>query len=102
MPMGADMTRWVPAGGEKLGELPPILGSLAPVKDQVSVLTGMELKNAYPGTHATSNSAFLSCARAKHTESTDYHLGTTADQIAARFAAIPSKRLGNGESACNG
>jgi len=42
------------------------------------------LRNAYPGTHATSNCAFLSAARAKLTESTDYYLGTTVDQIAAR------------------
>ena len=32
--------------------------------------------------HATSNSAFLSCAKAKVTESTDYYLGTTADHPA--------------------
>jgi len=44
----------------------------------------MELRNAYPGTHATSNSSFLSAARAKLTESTDYYLGTTIDQIAAK------------------
>ena len=44
----------------------------------------MELKNAYPGTHATSNAAFLSAAKAKWTESNDYYLGTTADQIAAK------------------
>ena len=42
------------------------------------------LQIAYPGTHATSNSSFLSAAFAKHTESTDYFLGTTVDQIAAR------------------
>ena len=41
-------------------------------------------QNAYPGSHATSNSAFLSAARAKLTESTDYYLGTTVDQIAAK------------------
>ena len=42
------------------------------------------MKNAYPGTHATSNAAFLSAAKAKWTESTDYYLGTTVDQIAAQ------------------
>jgi hypothetical protein len=42
------------------------------------------LQNAYPGSHATSNSAFLSAAKAKLTESTDYYLGTTVDQIAAQ------------------
>ena len=44
----------------------------------------MELKNAYPGTHATSNAAFLSAAKAKWTESSDYYLGTTVDQVAAQ------------------
>ena len=52
--------------------------------DQLTVVTNMELKNAYPGTHATSNAAFLSAATAKWTESTDYYLGTTVDQIAAK------------------
>jgi len=54
------------------------------VVDHLTVLTNMELRNAYPGTHATSNAAFLSAATAKWTESTDYHLGTTVDQIAAK------------------
>ncbi len=84
IPMGCDGTRWTPPGGDKLEELSPILSSLAPVKEHVSVLSNMELKNAYPGTHATSNSAFLSAARAKHTESADFFLGTTVDQIAAK------------------
>ena len=84
MPMGCDLSRWTPPGGERLDELSPILQSLAPVKDQISVLSNLELAPAYPGTHATSNSAFLSAARAKRTESADYFLGTTVDQIAAR------------------
>lgn len=84
MPMGCDVTRWTPPGGEKLDKLSPILSSLEPVKESVCILSNMELKNAYPGTHATSNSAFLSAATAKHTESTDYYLGTTVDQVAAK------------------
>lgn len=84
MPMGCDITRWTPPGEGTLGELSPILSSLAPVKEHVSVITNMELQNAYPGSHATSNSAFLSAAKAKLTESTDYYLGTTVDQIAAQ------------------
>lgn len=84
MPMGADMSRWTPQGDQLGDDLPPILKSLTPVKDKISVISNMELANAYPGSHATSNSAFLSCARAKVTESTDYYLGTTADQIAAQ------------------
>jgi hypothetical protein len=84
IPMGCDITRWAPPGKEKLDELSPILSSLAPVKEHCSILSNMQLQNAYPGTHATSNAAFLSAARAKHTESSDYYLGTTVDQIAAQ------------------
>ena len=91
IPMGYNPAAWTPAGGDAtnpagtpLGELPPSLASLEPVRERVSVLSGMELQNAYPGSHATSNSAFLSAARAKLTESADYFLGTTVDQIAAR------------------
>jgi hypothetical protein len=83
MPMGCDITRWTPPG-ESLDELSPSLAPLEPVKDYVAVLTNLELQNAYPGTHATSNASFLSAARAKRTESSDYHLGTTVDQIAAK------------------
>jgi len=84
MPMGCDIARWTPPGEGTLAELSPALQSLAPVVDQLMVVTNLELKNAYPGTHATSNAAFLSAAKAKWTESTDYHLGTTVDQIAAQ------------------
>ncbi|PYR36528.1 MAG: hypothetical protein DMF90_09850 [Acidobacteria bacterium] len=85
IPMGSDITRWTPPGnGGPLSELSVTLSSLAPVKDRITVVSNLELKNAYPGTHATSNAAFLSAAKAKWTESSDYYLGTTVDQIAAR------------------
>jgi hypothetical protein len=84
MPMGCDVTRWTPPGDESLEELSPTLRPLDPVKQQVAVISNLELRNAYPGTHATSNASFLSAAKAKRTESTDYHLGTTVDQIAAQ------------------
>ncbi len=98
MPMGCDLSRWTPAGpAGALGELPPILSSLASVKESVNVISNLELANAYPGTHATSNAAFLSAAKAKHTESSDFYLGTTADQIAAQHIGqgtqLPSLEL---------
>ena len=83
MPMGCDLPRWTPPGSS-LTELSPALQSLAPLVDHLTVISNLELKNAYPGTHATSNAAFLSAAKAKWTESTDYYLGTTVDQIAAK------------------
>jgi hypothetical protein len=84
MPMGCDLPRWTPPGGERIVEWSPTLQSLAPVSEQLTVISNLELKNAYPGTHATSNASFLSAAKAKWTESTDYHLGTTVDQVAAQ------------------
>jgi hypothetical protein len=97
MPMGCDVTRWTPPGGEKLAELSPTLEPLESMKKKVAIVSNLELRNAYPGTHATSNAAFLSAAKAKRTESTDYHLGTTVDQIAAqqigRDTQLPSLEL---------
>lgn len=84
MPMGCDQSRWTPKSEGDLSQLSPILESLEPVKNHATVLTNMELRNAYPGSHATSNSSFLSAAKAKVTESSDYYLGTTADQLAAK------------------
>jgi len=84
MPMGCDLPRWTPPGEGTLDELSPILSPLAPVREHVTAITNLELANAYPGTHATSNAAFLSAAKAKHTEGNDYRLGTTVDQVAAR------------------
>ena len=84
IPMGCDQDRWTPPGSGKLDALSPILTPLQPVKEHVTVITNLRLQNAYPGTHDTSNSAFLSAASAKHTESSDYFSGITVDQIAAK------------------
>ena len=96
MPMGCDQSRWFPPG-DTLDELSPILDSLKPVKEHVTVVSNLELQSAYPGSHATSNSSFLSAAKAKLTESTDYYLGTTVDQVAAQHIGqatqLPSLEL---------
>ncbi|MEL7500261.1 MAG: DUF1552 domain-containing protein [Planctomycetota bacterium] len=83
IPMGFNPERWIP-DGDDLKTLPFSLQPLEKVKHKLTVLTNTDLQNAYPGSHATSNSAFLSAARAKRTESTDYYNGTTVDQIAAK------------------
>jgi len=96
IPMGFNPEPWVPEG-DTLDKLPTTLQSLEKIKSQVTVVSGMELKNAYPGSHATSNAAFLSAATARRTESSDYYLGTTVDQIAARHIGqntqLPSLEL---------
>jgi len=98
MPMGANLAQWTPPGSSAdLGELSPTLSSMRSFVDQLSVITNLELRNAYPGTHATSNAGFLSAAKAKRTESSDYYLGTTVDQIAAKHLGkdtrLPSLEL---------
>lgn len=97
IPMGCDHSRWTPAAQPRLETLTPILEPFAAVREQISVISGLELRNAWPGTHATSNASFLSAARAKRTESNDYYLGTTVDQIAAatlgRDTRLPSLEL---------
>lgn len=97
IPMGCDHSRWTPADNKTLETLTPILSPFEQVKNHISVLSHLELKNAWPGTHATSNASFLSAARARRTESNDYYLGTTIDQIAAsqlgKDTPIPSLEL---------
>jgi len=101
IPMGAVMAKWTPPGEGRLTALSPILDSLLPFRDQLTILTNLELAKAYGPTgadHAMSNSTFLSCAPAKVTEGSDYYLATTADQIAARQIGrdtrLPSLELG--------
>ena len=97
IPMGCDHARWTPAGEGTLGDLSPILAPLEPVKKQLTVITNLRLEKSYPGTHDTANAGFLSAALAKHTESSDYYLGTTVDQVAAkqigRDTQLPSLEL---------
>jgi hypothetical protein len=97
IPMGSHAAQWTPAGVGRITELSPTLQSLAPVIDHLTVISNLELRNAYPGTHATSNAAFLSAATSKWTESSDYELATTADQIAAQHIGgdtrLPSLEL---------
>jgi hypothetical protein len=97
VPMGCDQARWTPRVQGTLSELSPILGPLEPVKEQLTVVTNLRLEKSYPGTHDTSNAGFLSAAFAKHTESSDYYLGTTVDQVAAkqmgRDTQLPSLEL---------
>jgi hypothetical protein len=85
IPMGCNWFQWFPKDVGKITELSPTLSTLTPYLNQITVISNLELKNSYsPGNHATSNSGFLSAARAKMTEGADYELATTVDQIAAK------------------
>ena len=97
--MGMNAAAWTPPTEGRITELSPSLLALTPVLDHITVVSNLELRNAYTtGNHASSNCAFLSCSRAKRTEGSDYELGTTVDQIAARAIGgdtqIPSLEIG--------
>ncbi len=99
IPMGMNPVPWTPTEVGRITALSPSLASLTPYLDDVTVVTNLELRNAYTtGNHASSNCAFLSCLKAKRTEGSDYELGTTVDQIAAKQIGgdtpIPSLELG--------
>lgn len=82
--------QWTPAREGRIEELPPILSSLAPHRDQVTVVTNLEMRNAQGngrdgnGEHTRANATFLSAARPKMTVRSDVRLATAVDQIAAR------------------
>lgn len=100
IPMGMNPAPWTPRTVGRLTELTPSLQSLTPYLEHLTVVTNLEVKNAQVtgGNHATAGSAFLSCARAKRTEGSDYELGTTVDQIVAQHIGqetpLPSLELG--------
>lgn len=99
IPMGMNAAAWTPGEVGRIGTLSQSLTALEPHLDDVTVVTNLELRNAYTtGNHASANCAFLSCARAKRTEGIDYFLGPTMDQIvASRVGAetpVPSLQLG--------
>ena len=99
IPMGMNAAAWMPPEVGRITELSSTLAPLAPHLDKVTIVSNLELRNAYTtGNHASSNCAFLSCVRAKRTEGSDYFLGPTIDQIAAQQVGqettFPSLELG--------
>jgi hypothetical protein len=98
IPMGAHISEWTPTADGRITELSPILRSLTPHINQLTVISNLENQNAYSAAnHATANSSFLSAAKAKPTAGADYELGVTVDQLAAqqigRSTPLPSLEL---------
>ena len=82
IPMGMNPGPWTPAASGRLTELSPSLNALTPYLEHLTVISNVEVRNSAVagGNHATAGSAFLSCARAKRTEGSDYELGVTIDR----------------------
>ncbi|XXF77775.1 DUF1552 domain-containing protein [Myxococcaceae bacterium GXIMD 01537] len=102
VPCGIHMPKWTPSRSGPDWELTPTLASLAPVKGDVLVLTGLQHNPGRPddnGHHAAGTSAFLSCVKAYKTRGTDIRSGISMDQVAARVlrphTRLPSLELGN-------
>jgi len=93
IPMGCNQKQWFPTvDSGRLPALTPTLTALTPFAAQLVLGGNYELKNGYsPGNHATANSSFLSAAKAKMTEGSDYELATTVDQIAAKHLGRDTK-----------
>ncbi len=104
VPNGVNMADWTPASEGSNFELPAILQPLAPVKDQLLVLSGLTADKARPhgdggGDHARALGAFLTGAQPRKTDGTDIRAGISVDQIAA--ARIGDKtRLSSLEIGC--
>jgi hypothetical protein len=103
IPNGAIMEKWTPAGTGRSFELTPTLAPLAPFRERMVVVSGLEQAMAYgigdgSGDHSRAGAAWLSGVHPKHTEGADLQCGVTTDQIAARTMGIdtplPSLELG--------
>ena len=90
VPNGINMSRWTPAVAGTNFELTPALETLAPFRNQLSILSGLDSNqaNALPGEggafHTRTTSAFLTGVHPKLTKGADIQLGISVDQIAAK------------------
>jgi len=97
------MNDWTPASEGARFELPTILKPLAPLQDDLLVLTELTCDKARPngdgaGDHARASSAFLTGAQARKTAGANFRSGVSADQVAALRLGdqtrLPSLELG--------
>ncbi len=88
-PNGIMMKNWTPVAEGSSFELSSTLAPLAPFRDQLLVLSGLNstppiMPNNEPtGVHARASTRFLSDIQPKPTEGSDLHAGISIDQIAA-------------------
>ena len=89
VPNGVDMRNWTPAADGRVFELPRILNSLAPVQDDLLVLSGLRDHGGMalgdgPGDHARAAASFLTGVHPKKTAGSDIYAGISVDQVAAQ------------------
>src|SRR3984957_4188510 len=90
VPNGIMMDKWTPAAEGPGFALTPILEPLAPFRDRMLVLSGLDqgqskgLPFEVGGDHPRACTAWLTGAHAKMTSGADLHAGISVDQSAAR------------------
>ncbi len=92
VPNGAPLEFWTPTTAGAGFELTPSLKPLAPVREHLLVMTGLDSVGAErPGggtTHSQAAGAFLTGARPKRTTGSALELGVSMDQLAASSAGL--------------
>lgn len=100
---GAIMPDWKPEGVGKDYKLSKTLQPLAPVKEDVMVISGLAHDKARAngdgaGDHARCSAAFLTASQPRKTGGADIQLGVSVDQVAAQnigaLTPLPSLELG--------
>ena len=109
MPNGTWMSDWTPTEvGALPTELPPILKPMSDLKSEFSVLTGLTADNSRgpSGGHARAMAGFLTSARIRKTEGSDFRAGVSVDQVAAASIGdrtrIASLQLATAQSGTSG
>ena len=103
VPNGVHLPAWTPQTEGYGFELPRILKSLSPVKNNLTVLSGLthdkgRANGDGPGDHARSASVFLTGAQPRKTEGENIRSGISVDQVAAQaighYSRFSSLELG--------
>jgi hypothetical protein len=111
VPNGVNVEAWQTRASGANYELSPTLAPLAPWKNDVTVITGLNHENAAPGPdgggdHARSTAVYLTGVRPKKTGGTDIRNGVSIDQLVARqvgrFCRLPSLELSTDGSRTTG
>jgi len=89
IPNGVIQSEWNPTKVGTDFDLKPTLEPLAPLRQHIQVLSGLEHDKARangdgPGDHARANATFLTGCQARKTSGSDIRVGPSVDQIAAQ------------------
>jgi len=104
VPNGVNVPEWTPTGSGSAFRLSSTLEPLAPLKNNLLVLSGLTCDKARPngdgaGDHARAMSAFLTGCQPRKTDGANIRVGVSIDQLAASRLGC-STRFGSLEIGC--